>query len=179
MMAFEKDESGTVVKRGQILIDTTVQSVGRTTMSELTSFRDKELLAKYKHRGEKVLSDLYISALELREMDTLYKHCLLALDEYKVRVDGAEIHPPFYLLDKNGQPVITLKRFDSTKSAFAMTVQANLRAVSGDALLTTDIVAGCTTSTNDEALEIQHLHTTVNIRHILSANDVPSTEPVN
>lgn len=170
-MAIKRNEKGEIIAKGQLLVDITAQSVTKTTAQELTVFSNKDMMAKYRNRGETVLEKVSMSLIDLRSLDLVYKHLLLSVRDFVVRVDGEEVQSPFYIHENNNERnvVVSMKKLDSKTSEAAVTLTAGFEAGTDEALLTSNFFGTCTTSTNDESGNMQFMHITSNVQHILSA----------
>lgn len=168
-MAFQRDENNIIVSRGQLLVDVVVQSVTRTSAQELHSFSQKDMLSRYRTKGDMVLDKISVSLIDVRSLDAVYKHLLLLVKDFVVRVDGEETQSPFYMINDQDVAVVSMKKFDSKSSEAAVSITAGFEAGTEEALLTSNFYGTCTTSTNDPNGNLQVMHTTANVQHILSA----------
>lgn len=169
-MAFKKNEEGEVTSRGQLLLDVTVQSTGRTTHSEMKKFGTEEMLEKYRLKGDSVIDKISKSLIDVRSMDTVFKHLLIPIQKFVVRVDGEETDHPLFMLNRDKVPVVSFAKMKSKTSNCAAYFGSSFEARSEGALLTSKVTGTCTTSSNDPSGNIQNLHTTVNVQHVLSAD---------
>lgn len=168
-MAFQRNEKNEIVARGQLLVDIVVQSVTRTSAQELHGFSQKDMLSRYRTKGDIVLDKIATSIIDVRSLDTVYKHLLLLVKDFVVRVDGEETQSPFYMLNGENTAVVSMKKFDSKTSDAAVSMSAGFESGTEEALLTSNFFGTCTTSTNDPNGNLQIMHTTANVQHILSA----------
>ena len=168
-MAFKKNEEGEVTGMGQLLLDITVQSVGKTAHSELLKFNDMGMIEKYRTKGDLVTDKIVVSLNDVRSLDTVYKHLLLPVQDFVVRVDGEETNSTLYMLNKEKVAVVGMSKLNSKTSKCAASMTSGFESESDGAVLTTRFIGTCTTSTNDPSGNLQFMHTTVNVQHILSA----------